>query len=247
MSIFGVSLFGSKHVLSEKRDHFECRIKTVVLLKRVSGWSVYATSGDEDDGYITPFRTANLPQGLVQYCARFIPSFAIIASPLWDLTKAHAKWKWGTSEEKAFQAVKRQLTQAPVMAFFKQGAETRITTDASPVGIGAVLEQKKEKMASTDLCTMWAVSWLLQKADILNLRRKPWRWSGAMKSSSCTSMETILRFELTISRWSLCLDHVQNHLQPELKDGCHTCNSLSIASDTSLAEKTLLMPWVDCQ
>ena len=26
--------------------------------------------------------------GLVQYCARFTPSFAIIASPLWDLTKA---------------------------------------------------------------------------------------------------------------------------------------------------------------
>ena len=79
--------------------------------------------------------------GLVQYCARFIPSFAIIASQLWDLTKAHAKWKWGTSEEKA---VKRQLTQAPLMAFFKQGAETHITTDASPVRIGAVLEQKQE-------------------------------------------------------------------------------------------------------
>ena len=30
------------------------------------------------------------------------------------------------------------------MAFFKQGAETRITTDSSPVGIGAVLEQKQE-------------------------------------------------------------------------------------------------------
>ena len=82
--------------------------------------------------------------GLVQYCSRFIPSFAIIASPLWDLTKAHAKWKWGTAEENAFQAVKRQLTRAPVMAFFKQGAETRVTTDASPVGIGAVLEQKQD-------------------------------------------------------------------------------------------------------
>ena len=82
--------------------------------------------------------------GLVQYCARFIPSFVIIASPLWDLTNARAKWKWGTAEENAFRAVKRQLTQAPVMAFFKQGAETRITTDATPVGIRAVLEQKQE-------------------------------------------------------------------------------------------------------
>ena len=30
------------------------------------------------------------------------------------------------------------------MAFFKQGAETRVTTDASPVGTEAVLEQKQE-------------------------------------------------------------------------------------------------------
>ena len=27
--------------------------------------------------------------GLAQYCSRFTPSFAIISSPLWDLTKAH--------------------------------------------------------------------------------------------------------------------------------------------------------------
>ena len=64
--------------------------------------------------------------------------------PAHYLTKAHAKWKWGTAEENAFQAVKRQLTQAPVTAFFKQGAETHVTTDASLAGIGAVLEQKQE-------------------------------------------------------------------------------------------------------
>ena len=82
--------------------------------------------------------------GLAQYCARFIPSLAIIASRLWDLTNTHANWKRSAAEENAFQAVQRQLTQAPVMAFFKQGAETHVTTDASPLGIGAVLEQKQE-------------------------------------------------------------------------------------------------------
>ncbi len=40
-------------------------------------------------------------------------------------------------------------------------------------------------------------------------------------------------FALTISHWSLFLVHIQNHLHPELKDGCYT----SLASDTSLAEK----------
>ena len=89
--------------------------------------------------------------GLVQYCSRFIPSFAIIASPLWDLTKTHAKWKWRTAEENIFQRVKRQLTQAPVMAFFKQGAETRAITDASTWN-------RNRKMASADLYNMRAVS-----------------------------------------------------------------------------------------
>ena len=37
MSIFGISSFGSEQVLSDNERHVECGIKTVVLLKRVSG------------------------------------------------------------------------------------------------------------------------------------------------------------------------------------------------------------------
>ena len=55
-----------------------------------------------------------------------------------------AKWKWGNQEEKAFCQIKDRLIQAPIMAYFRQGAKTRVTTDASPVGVGAVLEQKQE-------------------------------------------------------------------------------------------------------
>ena len=44
MSIFGVSIFGSKHEQRENDHHIECWIKkTVVLLNRFSGYSVYAT------------------------------------------------------------------------------------------------------------------------------------------------------------------------------------------------------------
>ena len=82
--------------------------------------------------------------GSTQFCAKFIPNFASISSPLWDLTKKGAKWKWGNHEEKAFCQIKDRLIQAPIMAYFRQGAKTRVTTDASPVGVGAVLEQKQE-------------------------------------------------------------------------------------------------------
>ena len=82
--------------------------------------------------------------GSVQFCAKFIPNFATISSPLWDLTSKEARWKWGPKEEKSFQEVKVQLTRAPVMAYFRQGAKTRLTTDASPVEVGAILEQEQE-------------------------------------------------------------------------------------------------------
>ena len=82
--------------------------------------------------------------GSVQFCAKFIPNFATKSSPLWDLTGKDVKWKLGLEETKSFKEIKDRLTRAPVMAYFRQGAETRLTTDASPVGVGAILEQKQE-------------------------------------------------------------------------------------------------------
>ena len=79
---------------------------------------------------------------LAQFCAKFIPNFASITSPLWDLT-GDVEWKWTESEENAFREVKSCLTRAPVMAYFTPGLPTRIMTDASPVSLGAILEQKQ--------------------------------------------------------------------------------------------------------
>ena len=82
--------------------------------------------------------------GLAQFCAKFIPNFATITAPLWELTRDKAEWRWSSLEEKAFNEVKDCLTRAPVMAYFTAGLPTRITTDASGVGLGAILEQKQD-------------------------------------------------------------------------------------------------------
>ena len=71
-------------------------------------------------------------------------TFLTVSSPLWDLTWRDAKWKWGPREDTAFQDIKVRLTQASVMAYHRQGASIRLTTDALPVGIGAILEQEQE-------------------------------------------------------------------------------------------------------
>ena len=82
--------------------------------------------------------------GSAQFCAKFIPGFSTVSSPLWDLTRTGKSWKWGIKEEEALEGIKKLLTNAPVMAYFTKDARTRLVTDASPVGLGAVLEQEQE-------------------------------------------------------------------------------------------------------
>jgi len=82
--------------------------------------------------------------GSVTFCAKFIPIFTTISSPLKDLTCKAEEWCWGPREDKAFGDVKTQLTHAPVMGYHRQGAATRLTTDALSVGIGVILEQEQE-------------------------------------------------------------------------------------------------------
>ena len=61
----------------------------------------------------------------------------------WDLTCTGKSWKWGNKEEEAFEEIKKLSTNAPVMALPKD-PKTHLVTDASPVGLGADLEQQQE-------------------------------------------------------------------------------------------------------
>ena len=53
---------------------------------------------------------------------------------------------WGKEQQTAFEELKRLITQAETLAYFKVGCRTRIIADASPVGLGAVLTQQQGGM-----------------------------------------------------------------------------------------------------
>lgn len=50
----------------------------------------------------------------------------------------------GKGENEAFEALKNQLAEASIMAFYVKDAPTEVVTDASPVGLGAILVQEKQ-------------------------------------------------------------------------------------------------------
>ena len=82
--------------------------------------------------------------GLVSFSARFLPDFATTVEPLRRLTRQRDKWHWGKEENEAFEALKTQLAEASMMAFYDKDVPTEVVTDASPVGLGAILVQEKQ-------------------------------------------------------------------------------------------------------
>ena len=80
--------------------------------------------------------------GLAGYYRRFIPNFATIAAPLVALTKKATKFTWQDSQRHAFQTLKASLCNAPILAYPQLDQPFIVQTDASDLGLGAVLTQR---------------------------------------------------------------------------------------------------------
>ena len=84
--------------------------------------------------------------GLLGYYRDYIPSFAIIAAPLTDLTKNGQPnfVEWGEPQEKAFNTLREALLKRPILRLPDHSLDFTLRTDASNSGIGAVLMQEHE-------------------------------------------------------------------------------------------------------
>ena len=82
--------------------------------------------------------------GLCSYYRRFISGFADMAAPLHDLTRKNARFRWGPEQDRAFQQLKRRLISAPILGMPKDEGTYYLDTDASDVGLGAVLSQDQD-------------------------------------------------------------------------------------------------------
>lgn len=85
--------------------------------------------------------------GLSGYYRRFIDGYATTAAPLSDLTKKDRpkKVQWEEKHEKAFQDLKEALTKKPVLQGPRTDRRFYLQTDASDVGVGAVLSQRDDE------------------------------------------------------------------------------------------------------
>jgi hypothetical protein len=85
--------------------------------------------------------------GLVNYFRKFIDHYSEIAVPLTNLTRKANAWNWTGRCQYAFEFLKQKLTEAPLLCTPNERLSYEVVTDASDLGLGAVLLQEGHPVA----------------------------------------------------------------------------------------------------
>ena len=78
---------------------------------------------------------------MVVYFSAFIPYYASICAPLFQLLRKGRCWHWGAEEEYTFESAKTALQSSPVLGHPIEGLPYRLYTDASDEALGCALQQ----------------------------------------------------------------------------------------------------------
>ncbi|GJT33623.1 putative reverse transcriptase domain-containing protein [Tanacetum coccineum] len=152
------------------------------------------------------------------YYRRFIANFSKIAKPLTSLTQKNQKYKWAKEQEEAFQTLKDNLGNAPILLFPDGSKEFVVCCDASNQGLGCVLMQrgKVENATAEMLCGLdqlmerkegggMYLLWVPLIGDVRTLMMDEAHASRLPRSSSGYDMNWVIVDRLTKSAYFLAI------------------------------------------
>ncbi|GJZ06314.1 putative reverse transcriptase domain-containing protein [Tanacetum coccineum] len=84
---------------------------------------------------------------LAGYYRRFIKNFSKIAKPLTSLTQKNQKYEWGEKQEEAYQTLKDNLCNAPILSLPDGVEDFVVYYDVSNQGLGCVLMKRDKVIA----------------------------------------------------------------------------------------------------
>ena len=85
--------------------------------------------------------------GLLTYFSPFVPYFSNVSEPLRRLQATDVAWEWTTEQETVLRGLTAHLLRSPVLRIFDPHLPTTLATDASGIGLGAVLLQQQLPVA----------------------------------------------------------------------------------------------------
>jgi hypothetical protein len=80
---------------------------------------------------------------LTGYYQKFVKNYGLLAKPLTNVLKKK-QFSWDAAAQIAFDNLKARMTSTPVLALLDFSEQFIVETDASDVGLGAVLMQNEK-------------------------------------------------------------------------------------------------------
>ena len=103
--------------------------------------------------------------GHMSYIGKHIPDLRNARAPLDTLLKADVKFEWTDAQTKAFETCKKMASSAATLAHYDDKLPLVLTTDASPVGLGACLSQKVTEDSKSVLKPLYYASCSLKPCE----------------------------------------------------------------------------------
>ena len=133
------------HLKPKKCDILRDRVPFLGHIVSAAGIEPDPAKMERIKDYPTPTDATEVRRflGLASYYRRFVPKFASIAAPINALTRMGAPYQWTEDCEAPFNQLKTALMMAPLLTYprFGPGNSFILETNASTVGLGAVLSQ----------------------------------------------------------------------------------------------------------
>ena len=82
--------------------------------------------------------------GMVNYMSIFLPSLQEKLIPIYFITRKGVPFYWGEEQQKAFDSIKQDVTNAPVLLMPNTTGHFVLVSDTSKIGCGAALYQKQK-------------------------------------------------------------------------------------------------------
>ncbi|GBC39999.2 putative integrase core domain protein [Rhizophagus irregularis DAOM 181602=DAOM 197198] len=173
--------------------------------------------------------------GLFSYYQRFIKDFAKVADPMYKLLKKDAPYKWMNLQQKAFENLKDKLITAPIVQYPDFSKPFFLYTNASIIGLGAVLAQKTDDQeyviahASRTLIPA-EKNYAITELECLAIENKGWyKKSNSMRTSRTHFISLSYRYERCLFRnrrynWKIKDRYYWPQLEEDVKEYIRTCD-----------------------
>ena len=79
---------------------------------------------------------------MINYLSKFSARLSKLSEPIRELCKERVPFNWGPEHHEAFNAIKKEIVKAPILAYYDTNKETVLQTDASIKRLGACLMQQ---------------------------------------------------------------------------------------------------------